>query len=234
MKHACKDTIVKYGTLAVLLVSLLPLRAHGEWYIAGQAGMNFPSRLDNVKGTDLSGSITEEASDLKLEESVMYGAKLGYFFDNLKWLGLEAEAYTATPNFKAQTYTSTAIFGQTRQTRQVTLQPADLRVTTVALNLMLRAPGGRFEPYVGGGVALYWAKFSTDAVNAAGTRIGDASDTSVGMNFLAGARYYLWKRVALFGEYKYNQANFKFGGNVKLEGDYSAHNVVGGLSFHLK
>jgi hypothetical protein len=38
--------------------------------------------------------------------------------------------------------------------------------------------------------------------------------------------------VAVFGEYKYTTTSFDFGGNVLIKADYTAHNLVGGVSFH--
>jgi opacity protein-like surface antigen len=193
-----------------------------------------PNKFENVEGQNVPGNVKEKVSDVEPEDSFMYGGKVGYFFENLKWLGVEAEAFTSTPNFKRQPITRTQTSTLGTFTVSDEFRDAKMRVTTAALNVILRLPGGRFEPYVGGGVGMYWAKFSSDATNGTGQRIGEATDTSVGMNFLAGARLYLFKQLALFGEYKYNAANFNFGGQVQLKGDYSAHNVVGGLSVHFK
>jgi hypothetical protein len=66
---------------------------------------------------------------------------------------------------------------------------------------------------------------------------GSASDNAVpGLNVLAGVRYFVTERVALFGEYKYNWATFELD-NVAataagLKEDYSASHIVGGLSLH--
>ena len=54
-----------------------------------------------------------------------------------------------------------------------------------------------------------------------------------------GSDTFFTEHVALFGEYKYNRATFNFDKSVQpdgpaggLRGDYSVHNIVGGLSFH--
>ena len=53
-----------------------------------------------------------------------------------------------------------------------------------------------------------------------------------------GCDTFFTEHVAIFGEYKYNRATFNFDNAVSegaaggLRGDYSVHNIVGGLSFH--
>ncbi len=97
-------------------------------------------------------------------------------------------------------------------------------MATWALNLIARYPGERFQPYAGVGFGIFWARIS-------GQDIGTSSDVSPGLNALGGMRFSLTERLALFGEYKYNQAAFDFGSNVTLYTLYQAHHFVGGLSF---
>jgi opacity protein-like surface antigen len=227
--------MIRSVLVVVVLLSLgMPAMVRAEWYVAGQVGYSMPNKFENVEGRNASGTFTDKASDLEMESSMLFGGKVGYFFDSLKWLGVEAEAFTTRPDLKQQTFTRTTTTGPITVQTTDQIRQNEIRVTTAALNLILRLPGRRFEPYVGGGVGMYWANFSSDATNASGQKIGEASDTSIGMNFLAGARFYMFKRLALFGEYKYNAANFDFGGQVLLKGDYSAHNFVGGLSVHFR
>lgn len=211
--------------LPVLLLLLLvgTSMAHAEGYVGVYAGGSRPDSLESVEGKGSFG-IDIKASDLALKNSPMYGLKAGYFLERLKWLGVEGEFFYSNPHVKQQTLSTTNPFQPT-----LDVQGAHMRVAVAALNLMARYPGGRFEPYVGVGPAIYWARFSS-----AGPVQRTASDTTVGLNVLAGARFFLTKQIALFGEYKYNQATFDFGGNVLLKGDYSANSVVGGLSVHFR
>ena len=148
------------------------------------------------------------------------------------------EAFNTTPHLKETAFTT----------------GAHLRVTTLAFNAIARAKMMcerhddhdrtgrpttdrdhrdrdfcRLQPYAGVGLGVFFARAS-DAT-------GSASDNAVpGLNVLAGVRYFVTERVALFGEYKYNRATFEFD-NVGataagLKGDYSASHIVGGLSLH--
>ena len=83
----------------------------------------------------------------------MYGAKLGHYFDNLKYFGVETEAYTLTPHIKQQ---AVAINGIPAGT----ISGSHLRVTTWAANVVYRYPGEVFQPYAGVGVGLFFARES--------------------------------------------------------------------------
>lgn len=82
----------------------LPSRpAQAEVYVAGQVGVTLPQNLTNVQYT--AGGVTVGGNDLALQNSLMYGAKAGYYFDSLKWLGLETEVFNTNPNIKQQNFT---------------------------------------------------------------------------------------------------------------------------------
>jgi len=209
----------------------------GELYVAGFGGYTIGHGFDDVEGTGALSGI--KLGDIDLKNSGVYGAKVGYFMPRrLNWLGLEMEAFNTTPHLKETAFTT----------------GAHLRVTTLAFNAIARAKmmcerhddhDGtgrpttdrdhrahdfcRLQPYAGVGLGVFFARAS-DAT-------GSASDNAVpGLNVLAGVRYFMTERVALFGEYKYNRATFDFdtvGATAAgLKGDYSASHIVGGLSLH--
>lgn len=182
-------------------------------YFGGQIGGTFPSDLSDVKGVGaLSGTTL---SDLDSDNSVVYGGKVGYFLTKVPWLGFETEVYTATPDIPAQTTTVTGF----------SLPSADSRVTTWATSLMVRYPGKMFQPYAGVGLGVYFAHID-------GAGFSD-STTEPGLVVNAGARMFVTDRLAVFGEYKYNAVTLEFNDpTVLLQADYSAHHIVGGLSFH--
>ena len=51
--------------------------------------------LSNVEHS--RSGVTFDENDQSLKSSVMYGAKLGYYFESLKWLGVETEIFKTTP-----------------------------------------------------------------------------------------------------------------------------------------
>ena len=59
-------------------------------YVAGQVGLTIPQSLSNVENT--RGGVTTDENDQSLKSSVLDGAKLGYYFESLKWLGIETKS----------------------------------------------------------------------------------------------------------------------------------------------
>ncbi|HKN86595.1 MAG TPA: hypothetical protein VJV04_07040 [Nitrospiraceae bacterium] len=182
--------------------------------------------------------------------------------NRLNWLGFEVEGFNTSPNIKpsvngpggtplpgASLRVTTLAFnaiirgkfacGPSRNepSRRTT---TETHRTTIETN---RSAYGDQEdtfcplqPYVGAGIGVFFAHTNGFGAGQSG------SDNAVpGFNGLAGVRYFLTEHVAVFGEYKYQRASFNFnnvgaalgpGGPGGLSGDYSVHNVVGGLSFH--
>jgi opacity protein-like surface antigen len=217
-------------------------RDRGEMYVAGFGGYTIGHGFNDVEGTGLASGVN--FGDFGLKNSAVYGGKVGYFLPRrLSWLGFEVEAFNTTPHIEQSTVAGIAVPG------------SHLRVTTLAFNAIARAKMMcerhddhdrsrrtattdsdyrdhdfcRLQPYAGVGLGVFFARASDAA--------GSASDNGVpGLNVLAGLRYFVTERVAVFGEYKYNRATFDFDNvgatGVGLKGDYSASHVVGGLSLH--
>ncbi len=192
---------------------------NAEWYIAGQAGYVKPNDLKDVEGVGSANGIS--LSDLDMKNALGYGAKVGYFFpDSLEWLGVEFETFTANPHVKQQSVT--AGFGGSSSPLG-TLAGSHFRVIVPALNVIVRYPGYYIEPYAGAGLGVFFAKISDST--------GKDTDVSPGFNGIAGLRFYVNEEVAIFSEYKYNYAHFKFK-DALFEADYSSHGIYGGVSFH--
>lgn len=188
--------------------------AQAEMYVAGQIGYTSPNNLSNVQGTGAISGLS--FSDLKLHDSIVYGAKVGYYLPSVNWLGVETEIFNTTPQVKQQPIT---ILGMTA--------PApgfNLNVFTWAINAMVRYPGKQFQPYAGVGVGLFFAEAKFQGQSD--------KDVAPGLNALAGLRYFATDRIALFAEYKYNRAAFNFPDAIGLKADYSANHFLGGVSLH--
>lgn len=198
-----------------------------EPYIAVYGGITVPSSFQDVRGIDTLSVF--KLNDLDLSRSGIAGVKLGVFQPSgIKWFGMETEVFYTSPHVKQQDITFNLSGATIPCSTALTcgLEGAHVRVATWALNFILRYPGERFQPYAGAGLGIFWGRVSGG--------IGTASDTSPGLNALAGARLYLMKRVAIFGEYKFNRTTFDFGGYgdaaVSIRALYQAHHFVGGLS----
>jgi opacity protein-like surface antigen len=182
-----------------------------EWYVAGQAGVNFADRLKNVQGTGPSSGLLFPDFDLK--NSVAYGAKIGVFPSNGA-IGIELDAFHSTPHIKALDNAPGIHLG----------------VTNVGLNVLFRYPGRTFQPYAGIGGAALIARLG----EAPGTQ--SDSDVGFGLNLVAGMRAFVTPYVAVFTEYKYTQSLLIFdqaiGSLGGFSGDYRAQIVMFGVSYH--
>lgn len=209
-----------FATLLCLFITGFPtmLPAHGEWYVVGQTGVGMPGSLSNVtvSSPTLAGGVSEaRVADLDLEKGQpFYGAKVGYFFPKREWFGLETEAYTTRLLIKQQT----VVGGVPGKVFAETMPGSDINLTTWAMNAIVRSPSlvVELEPYGGIGPALYFATHDTTQI-------------SLGINLIAGARYFVTPEIALFGEFKYNRAMIRSQG---VEGDYSAQLFAFGISMH--
>ena len=200
--------------LPVMCLTLSNSFAHAEGYVAGQIGYTSPNDLTNVQGVGPISGIG--FSDLKLHDSIVYGAKVGYYLPAVNWLGVETELFNTTPHVKQQPVT---VLGVT-----IPFPGINLNVFTWAINAVVRYPGEQFQPYAGIGVGVF----------AAEAKFQGQSDKDVapGLNALAGLRYFATDHIAIFAEYKYNRAAFEFPDAIGVKADYSANHFVGGMSFH--
>ncbi len=199
-----------------------PLHASAEMYIAGYGGVNFADRINSVAGTGGQAGVQGPLADFDLQNSITYGAKIGYFHGH-SWYGIEAEAFHTTPHIKS--------IGDDPTTQAVDPDTgANFRLTTVGVNFIARYPGRRFQPYLGGGVGVAIA------------RIGDSiairrdTDVATAWNVLVGLRAFVTPQIAVFTEYKYTGATFHFdqglGDLGGFSGNYRAQHLLGGLSYH--
>jgi opacity protein-like surface antigen len=221
--------VLAVGAFVVGVVSLtLPSHpAQAEMYVAGQIGATIPNNSTNIEGTDANNGL--KFSDISHHDAFMYGAKLGYYFESLKWLGVETEVFNTNPNIKQQSVTVSGPGGSATGT--VTGQ--DLRVLNWSpITVVVRYQAGQFEPYAGVGMGVYFSRIH-DAQSGE-----SSSDTSVGLNTQLGARYLVTKNVSVFGEWKYNRTHFNFGSSSPtqatggLKGDYSANLFAFGVGYH--
>lgn len=220
------------AVLPLILLAMLRSAAEAESYVAGQLGMTVPQALSSIDLTQAGGP-SGTLSDLDLNKSFLYGAKLGHYFEGTpwlkdkfggkSWLGVETEIFNTTPHIGQQSQTSSFV-------STPTVSPgATLRVLTWAMNVVARYPGERWQPYVGIGLGIYFAHLSDKSVGES------QSSTTPGLNTQLGIRYILNKQLSVFGEWKFNYTRFKFDETPLLFGmdaTYSAHNLVVGVAYH--
>lgn len=217
--------------LSIAVALLWAVTASAEPYIAGQAGVAFPQALSHVELDQIPTPTTPEgtkSSDLALANSGVYGAKIGYYFESLRWLGIEGEYYQLSPNVKQQIVSETPPGGATT----TTLKPgANLIVNTLGVNLVARAQFGQWEPYIGAGPAGFLAQFNMKNRELGRDPLAISSGR-LGLNVEAGLRYRFLNHMAVFGEWKFNHAQFQFNSPAHVDATYNVHFLVVGFGYH--
>lgn len=193
-----------------------------EIYIAGYGGVNFADRINTVGGTGPQAGVSGPLVDFDLQNSITYGGKVGYFPGH-SWFGIEGEVFHTSPHIKG--------LGDDPRTPQFDPDPGiHMRVTTVGANFIARYPGRTFQPYVGAGIGAAIAHLGNTST------VRSDSDVAPAWNVLLGLRAFITPQIAVFGEYKYTGASFKFDGafgpDGGFSGNYRAQHLLGGLSYH--
>ncbi len=206
--------------LTAILMSLNVSSAYSEMYIGGQVGTTFfgdNNKLTRVDITDTGGppgsflSPHGSMSGRDLASALVWGGKIGYYFPQVSWFGLELEASYSTPHIQ-QGPTRLSIApgsgGTLPSGEYLEIFPGDnFRVITIApLNLMFRYNKARFQPYVGVGPGIFLSRINTTEVTFAGTQ----SSTKVGLNVKLGAEYFFTEHITGYGEVRYNYTRFSF------------------------
>lgn len=214
--------------IGILALGLFVRPAQAEWYVAGQGGGSFPNGFSNGEGVGANAGVS--FSDLSLANSVMYGAKVGYYIDRLQWLGIEMEAFNSTPHVTQQTM----VVNFQGLSRPQSMIGHDFRVTTWApINAVVRYQMGSIEPYAGVGLGVFFARLHNPP-----TGESTSDNLKPGLNTQVGLRWRVTRNLSLFAEWKYNRATFEFdvsaptGAINSLRGDYSTHIAAGGLGWH--
>jgi opacity protein-like surface antigen len=243
-------------------IVLFAPQAYAESYVAGQFGATMPSVGKGLSDGDLTstsapfqnGSVSgtvnfpsgSTVSDQSLTTSFMLGGKIGHYFSKARWFGVEAEIFYSTPHIKQQnitlrsdppaTFTPSGGGPSTVLPSELTsvgVPGAHFSVLTIApLNLMLRYPGNRLQPYIGVGPGIFIARISDPSITQGEN---SQSSTKFGLNSFIGARYYLTRHVSAFAEGKYNYVRFNFEENPNFFGfdaTYSPISVAFGIGYH--
>ena len=216
--------LISVGGIFTTAMLALGTPAVAEWYTAFDVGAVIPHGLTNNEGTGSALGVPAEGTkfnDLSTSPDVAIGARGGYFFQSIEWLGLEADFLASWPKVKAQ-----ALNGTGPLLVSGTVTEGHMRVLVPALNVMARYPGNKFQPYVGVGPALAIIKTFDDGSTSA----------KVGFNAFVGIRFMLTNQFGLFTEYRYLRTSYEsdhaLTSTLGIKGDYSASHILVGCSRH--
>ncbi len=228
--------IILGGVLAVLL-GFSP--ASAEWYVSGYAGLAIPNNQDFDLTASGLGSGT--LKDVDLDTSAVFGGKVGYFFEDWPYFGLELEGYHFSPDVGPQTVQASGTIVGLPVVGATICQEFGIDVTGIAVNAILRGmtgksdafPEGRFHGYIGVGPGLFISNLEIPSTPSL-----DDTSTVVGGQVLAGVKFFLIEHLSLFAEYKFiftDEFEYEFsapGVNVTVNTGMTTNLIYGGIAWH--
>ncbi len=203
----------RVGLVLFLVAMGVPGVARAEPYVAGYVGATFPleAKISQTGPPPLS------ASGVTVDESLIFGGKLGLWSDTVRWLGIELDI----SGYKADIPDQAAVFA------------TDMDITDFGFHLLARIPLGPPEGdpmrrayfYLGGGPAILAVAVERGGVS------DDVAD--FGLHALAGFKVFLTPNIALFAEYRFIYSEITFETTAGTEDDkLSINQVYGGLAYH--
>ena len=244
----------------ILTATLLafPSPVAGEPYLAGYLGaaITQDKDLDIDLGLSALGPIADgKIKDVSFDNALLYGGKVGYFFEGFLGggLGIELDGYHFSPEIGQQRVTFKGTVFGVPTTTQATLH-GDLELTGIGVNVLYRVPvlqdttfpRGRLQPYVGVGIAAAIARLELQTFVLDGRPTTQDTSVRPAVHALGGVRFFLTPRIALFTEYKFvHTGEFEFdfkrtatlGGTLVTESSTARtrltdHLFSGGVAFH--
>lgn len=195
------------GAIGVLVLGLT-VGVSAEPYAAGFVGGAIPSNQDLVAENPLDTSFT----DFEPEDSVVFGAKGGYWFDSFPYIGIEGNVQAWFPDIDDQNVVVTKLVGSPSPT--VTNRRLNAEVDAISMAVVLLGrypiehPYGTFVPYGGGGIGWTHVDFSSFTLDGLDVRADD--DLFPHVQVQGGLKYYFpnLPELGIFVEYMYQKKRF--------------------------
>lgn len=207
--------ILQIAVLAVIVWLCTPIAAQAETYIGGQFGISFPRDVTS-ENIDNACCPATKGAGLDYKTSAAVGVKIGHYFNNLRFLGVELDYLHTNPHIAQKGALAGEYF----------------RVDAYTINLLLRYPGERFQPYFAIGPSLMYATANDSTFTRESQR-----DRKIGINAELGTRYLLRKNVALFGELRLQHARFHYPETQSFnsyQAAYTVPSLLFGISFNVE
>lgn len=232
--------------LLFVLVSLdvvtVPTDADAEWLVDIYLGAAFTQSEDLVVRVPELDDLKATYKGVGFDTSASFGGRLGYWFESAPYLGLALDAFHFQPDLSGQTRTVKLCDIDGCETDRLPFDKADLDVTAISFDVMLRwsllttkeLPKGQLQPYLSMGPAIFIARVK-DSVNFADPPNQSDTDTSMGLKAGAGLAWEFRKNVALFTEYRFThfspEVEFRPDGfKTTVESNINTHHLLGGIS----
>ena len=132
--------------------------AYAETYGGISLGVSLPHDATNIKGT--LGATSATATDVNPDDAFAYGFKVGHYFKNMPWLGVEFNFYQRAPDVDQQNATAVGTVGVLSAAATGQAKVDVNSFTTFGFLAMARATEEQtknlynFEPFLGVGLGI--------------------------------------------------------------------------------
>jgi opacity protein-like surface antigen len=224
--------------LSLVFVLFTYSSAVAEWYVGGAVGVAMPHDVDDLSAS--SGGYTLGISEFSPDTSFTGGAKVGYFFEQTPYLGVEINWSISEPDVDKETVTATITGTPTGvyagQTSGEFLGSVDVdSLSSFAFLAMLRATDedakakyNGIQPYLGLGFTVSTLDVnSVTAYSTAGALIGTGtgdSTTDVGFALTGGLNYLINNNIKTYIEYQFESVDYEFGSIDGLKTELTGQN----------
>jgi Outer membrane protein beta-barrel domain len=216
--------------------------AAAEWYADLYGGIAFTQSHDVFENAaNGNQQLGHTFLNVSVEDSPVYGGRIGRWTDDLPWLGFGLDVFHFNPDLPKQASTiavATVVVPDT-------FQDVELSVTAIAFDLLrlryplfpsAEYPNGRLQPYFAGGPAL----FITNVTDAGHFTPNGQSHTltPLGAKISAGLTWHITPLIGIFGEYRFTYFNVTpvFTSTsppataVPQTSTFYSHHLLGGIS----
>ncbi len=188
-------------------------RPAGPVYFGIFGGAVFPQDMT------WTSNATGVSADLSLDNSGMFGVKVGFILPQARMLALEVEY--------------NHMFNQTIPSQVVTgvRESGDVYLDNLMFNVLLRYPEGRIHPFIGAGIGGSSMNINNTESTPGGVVLNVASESqsAFAWQFLAGINFEIAPNLSAEVTYRYFGTNPNF---TAIDVDYKAQAVTAGLNFH--
>ncbi|MDV2496550.1 MAG: outer membrane beta-barrel protein [bacterium] len=201
------------GAIGILVLGLA-VGASAEPYVAGYVGVALPFDQDIISENPTDVAIT----DFEPEDSVVFGARGGYWFDSFPYIGVEANVQAWFPDIDEQNVVVTRSNPPGVGNLAVATNrrfAAEVDAISMAVVLLGRYPFGDFVPYAGGGIGWTHVDFSRAQFDSLDVRADD--DLFPHVQVQGGLKYFFTPNLGLFVEYMWQSKRFDT--TIGMDGD---------------
>lgn len=207
-------------SVIVIILSLLCFvrKTLAEPYVGGYLGLASAADSD-FKNADLiflsdNAATFDDDFSTNIDSSFTFGLRAGYWFDFLPLIGVQFDLYFFNPDISIP---ASGIVSNIED--DFNFFEFDVNVVALGFSVLGRYPflkspefpRGRLQPYLGLGPAIFITSWD-DQESDTDLNIGSETVVNGGLQFMAGASFFIREAISVFAEYKFTHHVTQIGG----------------------